>query len=377
MKKTSDDVCTKFVIENETAEGIGTNLEDTQQVSNQLNESVIENQESDGSQVKLSEMKKTSDDVCTKFVIENEMAEGIGTNLEDTQQVSNQLNESVIEIQVSDDEILLNSNELQNLFDQFFDTSVLDNQGSEDNSSAKSNKVEEMSVQVCNKSSFETQESDDDHLALDHSAFKRKRFRILSESDDSCGQGKFHTDREILAADTDSDNKIIGPVNNPTDQEIIVSDTDNDSCHSEVFPLLSRKVRPSKETGTDLDELDDSETSGFLVRDIQNRNIYVSCVEKSLFTTLGKRKKTDRKYNARHVCPFCKLKKSNFSHHILSKKHEGEEVIKELKRIKDGAERKRQINQLRLKSDHEHNLNVLKEKKGEIFMPPYRKIGGI
>ena len=123
-------------------------------------------------------------------------------------------------------------------------------------------------------------------------------------------------------------------------KNIVVPDS-NDSNQSELFPLLKQvKIDLSRpaESGSDEEDCD----GRVFARDVTHKNIYLSCVEKSLFSNSGKRTKTDRVYNIRHPCSFCKDLKTNFSHHIFSKKHEKEEVI-EIKNAKNNKERKSSI----------------------------------
>lgn len=80
----------------------------------------------------------------------------------------------------------------------------------------------------------------------------------------------------------------------------------------------------SKRKLVDLDS-DGSDSDGSVepenvLRDINNKDIYISAVKKCRLTKTGKRKVTDRVHDIAHPCPFCLKAVKNFSHHIFTKK---------------------------------------------------------
>ena len=153
---------------------------------------------------------------------------------------------------------------------------------------------------------------------------------------------------------------------------------------SDVFPALNPNVIPRKRGFSSLEnELPDrsnstrkrhktldsnSEDDSCIAKDINNPEIYTTVVLKCDVSKNGKRKKSDRVYNSRHICPFCELKKTNFSHHILSKQHETEDAVKQIKSEVDDKRRKQMIAKLRLKAAHKNNVKVQKDGKGEVFL---------
>ncbi|XP_038063286.1 uncharacterized protein LOC119733978 [Patiria miniata] len=111
--------------------------------------------------------------------------------------------------------------------------------------------------------------------------------------------------------------------------------------------------------------------------------IYVKLVTHSETTSEGRKKKCTRKYDAYHHCLFCPPGKNvfcNFSKHLAIQKHQHEPEVREIKRLeptdtdsKEDAElklkeRKRKIALLRFRGDHEHNIDVLKKKRGEVVL---------
>ncbi|XP_062574168.1 uncharacterized protein LOC134236011 [Saccostrea cucullata] len=138
-----------------------------------------------------------------------------------------------------------------------------------------------------------------------------------------------------------------------------VSDSDESGC-SDVWPLLSKGCEKSSWEVL-------SETS--IARDRNHPEIYVTRIQKNTFTTDGKMKKSNRVYNSKHPCPFCYQFQTNFSHHVLSKKHAKEREVQEiLKHEANSIERKRLMNILRLKGEHQHNLEVIEKKAGEFLL---------
>jgi len=137
---------------------------------------------------------------------------------------------------------------------------------------------------------------------------------------------------------------------------------------SDVYPALKPQQSTDKDADhTDID--DDTIDENAISRDLKNNQIYVRAVLKDGFTKTGKCKKSNRVYNSAHPCPFCVKHVTNFSHHILSNKHQNEEAVKEIYQLgKDSKERKNSIQLLRLKGAHLNNVKVLERKRGEIFL---------
>ncbi|XP_069109622.1 uncharacterized protein [Argopecten irradians] len=153
---------------------------------------------------------------------------------------------------------------------------------------------------------------------------------------------------------------------NKRKKTMIVEDS-ADTSDSEVFPMLSRPAKMRKSHLLDTDDEDDAETfdEKKTARDISHKDIYVSLVKDKYVS--GKHTKTNRTYDSRHPCIFCSKTVCNFSHHILTRKHSNEDEVKQILNS-CGKERKNLIAKLRLKAAHNHNINVLKRNKGEIFL---------
>ena len=152
-----------------------------------------------------------------------------------------------------------------------------------------------------------------------------------------------HDQDQILVAVPNSTNKQLetNPINDKRYICRFFSDTESDICQADnpgqvLVPDSDDEKNPSGNPNSD-DEKNPSGNPNSVARDINNKKNYVSLVRKSELSKTGKLKKTNRVYNSKHPCPFCKKIVSNFSHHIFSKKHEQEELIIKIRR----AEKKR------------------------------------
>ncbi|OWF49392.1 hypothetical protein KP79_PYT01076 [Mizuhopecten yessoensis] len=152
------------------------------------------------------------------------------------------------------------------------------------------------------------------------------------------------------------------------EDELIVPDSAEDDDKSDIYPALnSSSVLLCKESLDSDEESNDVPEEDSISRDVNHRGVYVKLVVKNGYTNLGKRKKSDRVYNSTHPCPLCDKTVTNFSHHILSKKHANDADVTKIGTL-SGKEKKVAIQKMRLKGSHKHNMKVLKEKKGEIFL---------
>ena len=116
-----------------------------------------------------------------------------------------------------------------------------------------------------------------------------------------------------------------------------------------------------------------------VVRDEENRHIYVQCVLRNDTTKKGRLKKLDRVYNKRHPCPYDKNMWSNWATHVL-KQHRDEEEVRKINDIQikeDDTEliksektklRKKLCSILRRKAENQHNVKVLQSGKGQLFL---------
>ncbi|XP_060563321.1 uncharacterized protein LOC132722776 isoform X3 [Ruditapes philippinarum] len=184
----------------------------------------------------------------------------------------------------------------------------------------------------------------------------KKRPKLISESENS-DNSPYEVDSDWSPA----------PVRKRI-RQVLESDDNENSDQSEVFPMLSAKRIKLNNVDSEFSDNDENEEEENVFRDINYKNVYISAVKKNHLTKTGKCKVTNRVYDMTHPCPFCSRVTKNFSHHIFSKQHEKEEAVQDIKKIHNEKERKKKIAKLRLKAAHEHNVKVLKEKKGEIYV---------
>ena len=105
--------------------------------------------------------------------------------------------------------------------------------------------------------------------------------------------------------------------------------------------------------------------------DVNNESIYVTAVSNSSTTVAGKVKKNPRVWNRRNFCTFCTFVGTNISKHI--KTHKGEsEVAKVIAMTESNEDNKKEVKAqleiLRNRGNHEHNVQVHQECSGELIL---------
>lgn len=212
--------------------------------------------------------------------------------------------------------------------------------------------------------------SDSEEEVIKKSTLKRKKLKlsekITVKGNESCTSKTVNEDHREAISQLSQCN-----MTSPDScEEELINDSD-ESDSSVMWPMLSKTSVGS----TTIVEQSDSEENDSIIdedsitRDKEHKGIYVTRVLKSRVTKNGKVKKSDRVYNSRHPCPFCTKWQTNFSHHILSKQHAEEPEVLEIMKLESSSkERKRLINILRLRGEHQHNVQVIKEKQGEMLL---------
>ncbi|KAJ8045348.1 N-lysine methyltransferase KMT5A-B [Holothuria leucospilota] len=191
-----------------------------------------------------------------------------------------------------------------------------------------------------------------------------------SPANDSCDSDASLTpDRDALA---------------PIAEEEFVSDSEG-SEKSVEFPIrriacLSNLTLEEEEEHQEEISSDSEPDEEEIIREFNHTSVFIRKITTSSTTKTGKMKKCSRVYNSRHCCPFCKKLFTNFSQHVLGKKHEEEPAVIEIASIKvlrtdspqekadKEKQRKRLLTILRNRGDNEHNNNVMAKKKGEIIL---------
>jgi hypothetical protein len=112
-------------------------------------------------------------------------------------------------------------------------------------------------------------------------------------------------------------------------------------------------------------------SSKYVTSDINNKKIYVRKLLTSSHTAAGKKKASDRVWNQSHSCLFCKKVVSNIAKHL--RKHRNQPEIKEILAVSSqlGPKNKRtraMWDIVRNKGDHQQNMRVLNEGKGEFIV---------
>ncbi|XP_069134528.1 uncharacterized protein [Argopecten irradians] len=198
-------------------------------------------------------------------------------------------------------------------------------------------------------SSFEESESNSE-MQMESGVCQQKRPRLFSERE---SEEEIKPRKKVMTKED-------------TDKEMV---QDSDSDMSEVIPIQIPSSGPisSMSLSSD-DESDDSDYDDEEInRDVSNKSIFVRRIMHSATTKRGKAKRSDRVYNSKCCCPFCKKKCSSFAQHIFSKRHCDEPEVKKVLSLK-GKQRKTMLAILRSKGSNIHNENVIKQKKGEILL---------
>lgn len=154
----------------------------------------------------------------------------------------------------------------------------------------------------------------------------------------------------------------------------------NSGRSSPMEPLLKNEVtaaehnKEGNEDGSNQrvsseeEEDDDSEVDeSTIMRSCDQKDVYVTKVLKSSTNKHGNKKKNPRVYNSRHFCILCKTHTKDFAQHIRGTGHSKFPEIMELDG-KTAAQRKRLISLLRMKGDHENNLQTMTKCKGELIL---------
>jgi hypothetical protein len=159
--------------------------------------------------------------------------------------------------------------------------------------------------------------------------------------------------------------------------ETVEDSMSDKSVEIPVYKALANHLKephekPVRESGYDIDSDGDSTSTDEpdedeIIRSKDCPQIYVARILQNSTTKCGKKKKTSRVYNSHHPCPFCKKLYPNFATHVTSKKHSEEPEVLRIKQERD-KERKRLLNLLRMRAVHEHNKDVLENKKGQLIL---------
>ncbi|XP_033725163.1 uncharacterized protein LOC117315128 [Pecten maximus] len=200
-------------------------------------------------------------------------------------------------------------------------------------------------------SSFEESHSESDsEMEMESAVYQQKRSRSFSESENE----------EVKPR------KRVMTIKEDTDYEMV---SNSDSDISEIIPIQIPSSGPislqniSSDEENDDSDFDEEEIN----RDVKNKSIFVRRIMHSTTTKKGKAKRSDRVYNSKCSCPFCRKMCSSFAQHIFSKKHCNEPEVKKVLALK-GKQRKTMLAVLRSKGSNIHNENVIKQKKGEILL---------
>ncbi|OWF34468.1 uncharacterized protein LOC110445058 [Mizuhopecten yessoensis] len=188
-------------------------------------------------------------------------------------------------------------------------------------------------------------------METETSVYQLKRSRSFSESENE---------------EEAKPSKRVMTIKNDTGCEIV---DNSDSDISEIIPSQIPCSGPiSLQNISSDEENDDSDYDEEEInRDVQNKSIFVRRIMHSTTTKRGKAKRSDRVYNSKCCCPFCRQMCSSFAQHIFSKKHYNEPEVKKVLALK-GKHRKTLLAVLRSKGSNIHNENVIKQKKGEILL---------
>jgi len=173
---------------------------------------------------------------------------------------------------------------------------------------------------------------------------------------------------------------------------VIVPASDSEDCDSEIWSQLtaekidlnihddsvpadekvsepSENIDINPEQCIDIDDIDDDECliEEEILRDEKFPRVYIKKVQTSETTKSGKIKKKPRVYNSYHSCKYCEKLVSNLSQH-MTRNHLDRAEVKKIYDIADESKRKEEIALLSAKMDNTHNLNCVKNERGEILL---------
>ena len=181
---------------------------------------------------------------------------------------------------------------------------------------------------------------------------------------------------EISHGESDDDYEASSIDDGQSDYEVSSHDDELSDYEASSDDLRQSDCEATNDDSISMDDLTEEEK----VRDLHNKEIFFRKILVSGKTKLGKKKKHERVYNLRHSCLFCKKLFVGISQHLLFVHKKRPDVIKirkiKFKDVNDSPaerrnkvrERKAMLDLLRIKGDHQHNLNVLAEKKGEFIV---------
>ena len=131
---------------------------------------------------------------------------------------------------------------------------------------------------------------------------------------------------------------------------------DDSDRMSDIWPALSAH-RSSPEN------INEHGREHEILCDKYNKEIYITKVLKS---DNGK-KKSDRVQNQRHACVFCKALKTHIQDHML-RKHKDTRQVRAILQCTSEKEKDKLKDLLRAEGDHEHNIRVTTDGKGELLL---------
>ena len=145
-----------------------------------------------------------------------------------------------------------------------------------------------------------------------------------------------------------------------------------------IVTARNQKDMVDEESDDESTSEDDFEQS--ITRDANAPGVYIKKFVPKKRDRKGNLKVSSRPYDCRHACVFCKKLYSNIACHI-SNCHKKETAVKEIEQLKTAIQESNDENKkplqkqlskkqnlLRFSGDHEHNLNVIRNKKGELLI---------
>ena len=217
---------------------------------------------------------------------------------------------------------------------------------------------------IVSDSQPETDSDFDDNVTSTLKQKVKTRFPLLSK------EVPHGEDKEIVPNRKQRKARVQSAEESDSETESVVVDIrtslESNSSHGTVAAFLGQNESDSED--------EDIPPEDEISRDISNNDIFVKLVCDSPLTKGLKVKKTKRKYDSYHYCPFCKygkIKYSNPAQH-LTRVHKNEDEVKILMQLgnseEDTKDRKKRLDLFRFRGDHLHNLKVIKRGKGEIIL---------
>ena len=119
-----------------------------------------------------------------------------------------------------------------------------------------------------------------------------------------------------------------------------------DESDIEPLPVTSRRMHDSD------------------MKDICDTEISMPSIVESIFTASGREKKSSRVWNRDSYCCYCSFSGININQHL--KTHTEKKEVRDI--LDDKINRSKRMSLLRIKGNHQHNLDVLQKKQGELVV---------